>query len=66
MSNLDLAQAYKETLYVVNIADKKSITLRIEQINKEFDQILGEHQINSWAFITAFNQYSKIEPDDII
>ena len=47
MSNLDLAQAYKETLYVVNIADKKSITLRIEQINKEFDQILGEHQINS-------------------
>lgn len=52
---------YKATDYIIyNI----NIVIKIGEINKQIDNLLQKHEANTWAFITAYNPYSKILTDD--
>ena len=51
-----LLDAYKSTTY--QVIDPK-ISLRIGEASKELDLLLGELNVSSFCFITAYNPFSK-------
>ncbi len=57
----DLIEAYKNTKYKVF---EVNLTIEIGKSNQELDAILAKHNANEWAFITAFNPYSRVLTDN--
>ena len=53
-----LDQAYQATLYEV-FAHHETIQLRVNATNTSLDQLLQDHQVATWALITAYNPYSQ-------
>lgn len=54
-----LQDAYKSTIYRVYSEKNGDIDILIGQSNLEIDAILKSNQAKSYAFITAWNPYSK-------
>ena len=52
----DLLEAYKNTKYKVFQLD---IVIEIDIINDKLKELLNKYNSTDWAFITAFNPYSK-------
>lgn len=62
--NEDLRTAYLNTSYQV---PSMHLVLTISQTNPELDRILTGHQLHTWAFITAWNPFSRqLNPDENI
>jgi len=57
----DLLEAYKNTKYKVF---ELNLTIEIGKSNQEVDAILAKYNASEWAFITAFNPYSKVLTDN--
>jgi hypothetical protein len=57
----ELIEAYKNTKYKVF---EVNLTIEIGKSNQELDAILAKHNANEWAFITAFNPYSRVLTDN--
>jgi uncharacterized membrane protein (UPF0127 family) len=53
-------EEYKATDYIVYNTD---LVIKIGEINKHIDNLLQKHEANTWAFITAYNPYSKFLTD---
>ena len=60
-----LIEAYKNTKYKIF---EPALTIEIGKINQEIDDLLNEHKSHEWAFITAYNPFSKVvsEEENII
>ena len=56
-----LIEAYKNTKYKVF---EPSIIIEIGVLNQDVDELLIEHKLVEWAFITAYNPYSRVLTDD--
>lgn len=52
-----LIEAYKNTKYIVFEPD---ITIEIGILNQDVDELLIKHNSNEWAFVTAYNPYSRV------
>ena len=52
----DLLEAYKNTKYKVFQDD---IVIEIDKLNDKLKELLNKYNSTEWAFITAFNPYSK-------
>lgn len=52
-----LLEAYKNTKYKVFGTD---ITIEIGILNQDVDMLLLKHKSAEWAFITAYNPYSRV------
>lgn len=57
----DLLEAYKNTKYKVFQLD---IVIEIDKLNDKLKELLNKYNSTEWAFITAFNPYSKIITQD--
>ena len=57
----DLLEAYKNTKYKVFELD---LVIEIDKINDNLNQLLKKYSSTEWAFITAFNPYSKVLTQD--
>lgn len=51
-----LLQAYRSTLYRVN---EPGLIIRVDQINLDLETWLEQIDANCWAFITAYNPWSR-------
>ena len=56
-----LIESYKNTKYKVF---EPSLTIEIGKLNQYLDCLLIKHNSNVWAFITAYNPYSRILADE--
>ena len=56
-----LIEAYKNTKYKVF---GSTITIEIGKFNQDLNNLILNHNSNEWAFITAFNPYSKVLTND--
>ena len=56
-----LIEAYKNTKYIVF---EPTLIIEIGKLNLEIDDIIINHNSNSWAFITAYNPFSRILTND--
>lgn len=56
-----LIEAYKNTKYIVF---EPTLTIEIGKLNQEIDEIIIKHNSNAWAFITAYNPYSRVLTND--
>ncbi|MGI8597760.1 MAG: DUF3293 domain-containing protein [Chitinophagaceae bacterium] len=61
MITVILKQAYQKTSYFIF---DSPIVIRIGQHNAELESLLKQHTATSWAFITAYNPYSKELTDE--
>ncbi len=52
-------EEYKNTNYIV-YTETENFTLRIGQINKEWDELLIQKSISFYFYITAWNPYSRL------
>ena len=52
-----LLEAYKNTKYIVF---EPTLTIEIGKLNQDLDKLLLKHNSNEWAFITAYNPYSRV------
>ena len=52
-----LIEAYKNTKYIVF---EPTLIIEIGKLNQEIDDIIIKHNSNAWAFITAYNPYSRV------
>lgn len=52
-----LLEAYKNTKYKVF---EPTITIEIGKFNQDLDTLLLKHKSNEWAFITAYNPFSRV------
>ena len=57
----DLIEAYKNTKYKVFEPD---LTIEIGVLNQAVDMLLLKHKSAEWAFITAYNPYSRVLTED--
>lgn len=57
----DLLEAYKNTKYKVSQQD---IVIEINKFNDKLNELLYKYNSTEWAFITAFNPYSKVLTQD--
>lgn len=57
----DLLEAYKNTKYKVSQHD---IVIEINKFNDKLNELLYKYNSTEWAFITAFNPYSKVLTQD--
>jgi len=57
----DLIEAYKNTKYIVF---DLNLTILIDKSNLDINKLLIKHNTNEWAFITAYNPYSKVLTND--
>jgi hypothetical protein len=53
----DLIEAYKNTKYKVFEPD---VIIEIGKSNQDLDNLLLKYNSNEWAFITAYNPYSRV------
>ncbi len=56
----NLIQAYKNTKYKVF---KPNLEIQIGVLNDDLNDLLGKNNATEWAYITAFNPYSKVLTD---
>jgi hypothetical protein len=56
-----IIEAYKNTKYIVFEPD---ITIEIGILNQDVDELLFKHNSNEWAFVTAYNPYSRVLSND--
>jgi hypothetical protein len=56
-----LIEAYKNTKYIVF---EPNLIIEIGKLNQEIEDIIINHNSNSWAFITAYNPFSRILTND--
>lgn len=56
-----LIEAYKNTKYKVFEPD---LTIEIGVLNQAVNMLLIKHKSAEWAFITAYNPYSRVLTDD--
>lgn len=56
-----LLEAYKNTKYKVSQQD---IVIEINKFNDKLNELLHKYNSTEWAFITAFNPYSKVLTQD--
>jgi hypothetical protein len=56
-----LIKAYKNTKYIVFEPD---ITIEIGILNQDVNELLIKHNSNEWAFVTAYNPYSRVLSND--
>jgi hypothetical protein len=56
-----LIEAYKNTNYRIL---EPNVSILLNQKNPILDQWLEEKNLSTWAFITAFNPYSILLPDE--
>jgi hypothetical protein len=54
---ITLLEAYKNTKYKVF---EPTITIEIGKFNQDLDTLLLKHKSNEWAFITAYNPFSRV------
>jgi hypothetical protein len=52
-----IIEAYKNTKYIVF---EPTLIIEIGKLNQEIDDIIINHNSNEWAFITAYNPYSRV------
>jgi hypothetical protein len=52
-----LIEAYKNTKYKIF---EPSIIIEIGKLNEDLDKLLLKYNTNEWAFITAYNPYSRV------
>jgi hypothetical protein len=52
----DLIEAYKNTKYIVF---DLNLTIVLDKSNLEINELLVKHNTKEWAFITAYNPYSR-------
>lgn len=57
----NIIDAYKNTKYKVF---EPTITIEIGKFNKDLNNLILNHNSNEWAFITAYNPYSKVLTND--
>jgi len=62
MNIKSLIRSYKQTLFLVD-GFKKPVMVGTK--SPEVDQFLEKESKSSWAFITAYNPMSNIEPDNV-
>ena len=55
--------AYLHTEYIVQ-DQQNHLVIRIGEINPSLDELLHGYQSRKWAFITAYNPFSKLLPDE--
>ena len=58
----NLKEAYEGTKYTVF---DLPIVIEIDKKCSALDELLKEHKVNEWAYITAWNPYSKTLPDEV-
>jgi hypothetical protein len=58
---ISLIEAYKNTKYKVF---ESNLTIEVGKLNQELDDLLKKHESDKWAFITAYNPYSKVLTQD--
>lgn len=56
-----LIEAYKKTKYIVF---EPTLTIEIGKLNPDLNNLILNHNSNVWAFITAYNPYSKVLTND--
>ena len=56
-----LIEAYKNTKYKVF---GSTITIEIGKFNQDLNNLILNHNSNEWAFITAYNPYSRVLTND--
>ncbi len=56
-----LIEAYKNTKYKIF---EPNIIIEIGKSNQDLDNLLLIHNSNEWAFITAYNPYSRVLTND--
>lgn len=57
----ELLEAYKATTYYVQLPEAK-LALRIGELTPELNDIMIQHEVGSWVFITACNPLSERLP----
>lgn len=57
----DLFEAYKNTKYKVSQHD---IVIEIDKFNDKLNEFLNKYNSTEWAFITAYNPYSRVLTND--
>lgn len=57
----ELLEAYKATTYFVDLPTGR-VALRIGELAPELNDLMIEHEVGSWAFITACNPLSEQLP----
>ena len=53
----DIIEAYKNTKYIVF---DLNLTIVIDKSNLDINELLVKHNTKEWAFITAYNPYSRV------
>jgi hypothetical protein len=56
----NLIQAYKNTKYKVF---NPNLEIQIGVMNKDLNELMSKNNASEWAYITAFNPYSKVLTD---
>lgn len=56
-----LLEAYKKTKYKIF---EPSIIIEIGKLNHDVENLLKKHNSIEWAFVTAYNPYSKVLTDN--
>ena len=56
-----LIEAYKNTKYKVF---EPTITIEIGKFNQDLNNLILNHNSNEWAFITAYNPFSRVLTND--
>ena len=61
---MNLRSAYLSTTYRAFIDDQSHLDIIVEQSNHDLDYLLKSEGLKSYAFITAWNPFSKTVSDD--
>ena len=51
-------EAYYNTNYLAYISPTQTLCININKLQPELDELLDLHQVNTWAYITAWNPFS--------
>ena len=54
-----LIKAYRMAVYTIQLQERE-IVLQIGQTHRELVQVMKEHEVNTAAFLTAFNPYGQV------
>jgi hypothetical protein len=63
MNRDELTKVYLQTNYVVKTANSE-IVVRVGVINEKLDGLLKKQKAENWAFVTAYNPFSKQLADE--
>lgn len=55
----NLIKAYREAIYVVHLGDRE-IALQVNKASSQLATLMVEWEVNTAAFLTAFNPYSQV------